>query len=770
MGKKKILEFFQKKPERFYKVKLFDELGFKRKQCKNCGKFFWTLTDQEICNDSTCRPYEFIGNPPTKKPLDYFETWQLIEKFFGENGHTALKSYPVVCRWFPLYFTIAGIVDFYRLTDSKLDFEFPANPVILPQICLRFNDLANTGVNSRSYTCFGMVQQSSLFDGKQGYWKDECIELDFRLLTEAFGIKPEEIVFIEDAWLGPSAFGACLEYHVQGLELGNAVFTEFVGNPESFVEMEKKVVDMGAGWERFTWITQGTPTSYDCVFGPVVEKLKKLCGLKEDKSLRNYWKLAGLLSFDEASDPNTVRKLVADRLGVPSEDLEKKVSKFETVYALADHTRAIVFAISDLGIPSNVGGGYNLRVILRRAFDFVEKLGLSVKVEEIASWHIDYLKKMFPHLEDHREEIEKIVEVEEERYKKTKEKSKRIIESLAGKELSEEELIKIYESEGITPESLGVKVPPLFYAKLTQKHEKPAEVEERFPFDVSTLQPTKILYYRPIYEFDATVLKASEDLVVLDQTAFYPTSGGQAHDTGYIDNIKVKEVIKAGKVILHRIEGSLEEGKKVHCKIDKDRREILKQHHTATHIVNAAARKVLGEHVWQHSAYKDVDKARLDITHYDALSEEEVEKIEAEANKIIRENLPVSIQILPRGEAEQKYSFRIYQGGVVPEKELRIVSIGDVDHEACGGLHCNSTGEVGCISILRTKRVQDGVVRLEYCSGSVAISYLKEMEKILREVAKKLEVSEEKVPEAVDKLFKEWKSKRKELKKRKVSK
>jgi alanyl-tRNA synthetase len=767
MGKKEILEIFQKKPERFYKVKLFDELGFKRRQCKNCGKFFWTLTEQEVCNDSTCRPYEFIGKPPARKKLDYFETWQVIEKFFVNNGHVPLKSYPVVCRWFPLYFTIAGIVDFYRLTNSNLDFEFPANPVILPQVCLRFNDLINTGVNSRSYTCFGMVQQSSLFDSKQGYWKDKCIELDFKLLTEAFGIKPEEIVFIEDAWLGPSAFGSCLEYHVQGIELGNAVFTEFVGTPERFVEMNKKIVDMGAGWERFTWITQGTPTSYDCVFGPVVEKLKKLCGLKEDKSLQSYWKLAGLLSFDETSEPTSIRKTVADKLKVPVKELEKKVSKFETMYALADHTRAIVFAISDLGIPSNVGGGYNLRVILRRAFDFIEKLGLNVKVEEIASWHVDYLKSMFPHLEDRREDIEKIIRVEEDRYKKTKERSKKLIESLAGKELSEEELLKIYESEGITPESLGVKVPPLFYAKLTQKHEKPVGAEEVAPIDVSSLPPTKVLYYQPVHEFDATVLKAHDNFVVLDQTAFYPTSGGQAYDTGYIGNARVKEVIKIGKVVVHRIEGKLEEGKKVRCKVDVGRRKILKQHHTATHIVNAAARKVLGPHVWQHSAYKDVDKARLDITHYDALSEEEVEKIETLANKIVRENLPVAVEVLPRGEAEQNYGFRIYQGGVVPEKEIRIVSIGDLDHEACGGLHCRSTGEVGCINILRTKRVQDGTVRLEYCSGDVAITHLKEQEKILEEVAKAFNVPEEKVPEAVKKLFEDWKSKRKELKKRK---
>jgi alanyl-tRNA synthetase len=764
MEKKEVLQKFHANPARFYKVKLFDELGFKRKRCKNCGKFFWTLTDQEVCNDATCKPYEFIGNPPAKKPLDYFETWQAIEKFFADNGHTPLKSYPVVCRWFPLYFTIAGIVDFYRMTDSALDIEVPANPVILPQICLRFNDIVNTGVNGRSYTCFGMVQQTAVYDGKQGYWKDRCIELDFELLTKVFGIKPEKIVFIEDVWVGPSAFGSCLEYHVDGLELGNAVFTEFVGTPQSFKEMDKKVVDMGGGWERFTWITQGTPTSYDCTFGSVVEKLKRLCSAKVDNTLIEYCRLSGILNFSESNGND--RKFIANKLGIPLEDLEEKVSKFETMYALADHTRALVFAISDSGIPSNVGGGYNLRVIFRRALSFLNKLNLDLKLQEIAFWHIEYLKKMFPHLENCRESIEKIFKVEEERFKKSEERAKRIVESLAGRELSEEELIKIYESEGITPESLGIKVPSTFYSKLTQKHEKPEEAREETMFDVSNLPETKILYYQPILEFEATVLKSVNGYVVLDQTAFYPTSGGQLHDLGKIDGLEVKEVIKVGKVILHKLDASLEEGKKVRCAVDAERRKILSRHHTATHIVNLSARKVLGEHVWQHSAYKDVDKARLDITHYDVLSEEEIEKIEEVANEVVRNNLPVRVEIMQRGEAEKRYGFRIYQGGVVPEKVLRIVSIDDLDHECCAGVHCKSTAEVGYISILRTKRVQDGVVRLEFLAGDVAINDLEEKARILKEVAQKLGVNPEEVPEAVENLFEEWKKKRKELRRK----
>src|SRR4030067_1164321 len=194
MGSEKriLIERLQKDWKKYWDLDFFKENNFLRKKCKNCGKFFWTLDpDTELCGDSSCVPYSFLGNPPTKKKLDYIETWKTIEKFFVKNGHQSIKRYPTICRWYPLFFTVAGIVDFYRIANNKITFEFPANPVILSQPCLRFNDIPNVGITGRHNTCFDMIQQSSLWDGKNGYWKDKCIELDFRLLTEAFGIKKE---------------------------------------------------------------------------------------------------------------------------------------------------------------------------------------------------------------------------------------------------------------------------------------------------------------------------------------------------------------------------------------------------------------------------------------------------------------------------------------------------------------------------------------------------------------------------------------------------
>ena len=241
--------------------------------------------------------------------------------------------------------------------------------------------------------------------------------------------------------------------------------------------------------------------------------------------------------------------------------------------------------------------------------------------------------------------------------------------------------------------------------------------------------------------------------------------GGQVHDTGTINGCRVTNVEKIGSVVVHEVESiNFKEGDTVHCVVDKERRLTLKRHHTATHIINACCRKVLGSWVWQHGAEKTPEKARLDITHYESLKDEEIEKIEEKANEIVMKNLPVKVYTMPRSEAEKKYGFRIYQGGATPSKTIRIVEIPGVDVEACGGLHCKRTGEVGFITIIKTKRIQDGVVRLEFCSGERAIEYLKKKEALLEEACKLLKVKEDKIVDAIKELFNEWKKLRKMVK------
>ena len=262
--KEVLQERFSSEYEKYYDVDLFKRKGFVRKQCPNCGKHFWTLRpERKLCDDSTCSPYTFIGDPPTKKRLDYIQAWDVVEKFFVKNGHTSVPRYPVVARWRPdLFFTVASIVDFQRIEDGKVVFELPTNPLVVPQMCLRFNDIPSVGVSGKHGTSFIMIGQTAIAN-KQGYWKDRCIDLDFELLTKEFGIPEQEVSFVESVWVGAGAFGYSLEYFVRGLEAGNAVFTAYEGDPSNYTELAEKVVDMGAGLERLSWITTGTPTYYD---------------------------------------------------------------------------------------------------------------------------------------------------------------------------------------------------------------------------------------------------------------------------------------------------------------------------------------------------------------------------------------------------------------------------------------------------------------------------------------------------------------------------
>jgi alanyl-tRNA synthetase len=258
------------------------------------------------------------------------------------------------------------------------------------------------------------------------------------------------------------------------------------------------------------------------------------------------------------------------------------------------------------------------------------------------------------------------------------------------------------------------------------------------------------LYYEDesIREFEAKVLKVVGKHVVLDQTAFYPRGGGQEPDTGEISGAKVVEVTKQGDIVLHRIEGRLADGQVVKGIVNGRRRDLVTKHHTATHVLNSASRNNLGSWVWQNSAFKEEDYGRLDITHHSALTKEETQRIEQTANEVIRRNLPVTIKFFNRGEAEQKYSFSIYQGGVVPANNVRIVNIEGWDIEACGGTHVKRTGDIGTVKIVKSERIQDGVVRMEFVAGEAAVRYMQNQDAQLGAIAQALGSSKEKVVES----------------------
>jgi alanyl-tRNA synthetase len=788
LGKKELAALFSSNPDRYYKVSLFDKEGFIRKKCSMCEKFFWTLDNsRHFCPDH--ENYSFIGKPPTNKHLDYVKAWKETEKFFRAQNHEIVRRYPVVCRWREdLYFTIASIVNFQRVVGNQVVFELPANPLVVPQMCLRFNDIENVGLSGRHYTGFCMIGQTCNADAPGGYWKDRCIDLDFGMLTEGLGIKAEEITFVEDVWMGAGAFGCSLEYFVRGLELGNAVFTEFEGNENDYRVMPNKIIDMGAGLERFSWITMGTPTSYDCCFGPVVSKLVDMTGTDTDReTLNRYFESISLKLEDKTaaisggSSIRDLKLLIAKEMKINEEQLSAFVAPYEAIYTVCDHIRTLVFAISDGALPSNVGGGYNLRVILRRALSILERLGWRniIRVEDIAELHIDYLKQMYPELEEHREDVRTILQLEASRYSSSRERMNSVAGSLKsnkkGKELTVDDLIRLYESDGITPDFLmeqGIiqNIPSTFYTRLAELHTSQVSSQASKPIlGLENLPPTKLLYYQDesIRHFQAKVLRTVEGkYVILDQTAFYPRGGGQEPDTGEIEGVKVVEVTKQADVVVHKIQvgGRIPAEKQtINGKVNARRRDLITKHHTATHILNSASRNTLGSWVWQNSAFKEENYGRLDITHHSTLTREEVKNIERTANRVIRENYPVIIRTYDRGDAEQQFSFRIYQGGVVPTSNVRIVNINGWDIEACGGTHVKSSGEIGLVKIVKSERIQDGVVRLEFVAGEAALSYMQQLDSQLASIAQALGSSREKIIESFDKAMEEAESAKKKL-------
>ncbi|MEM4397800.1 MAG: alanine--tRNA ligase-related protein, partial [Candidatus Woesearchaeota archaeon] len=267
-------------------------------------------------------------------------------------------------------------------------------------------------------------------------------------------------------------------------------------------------------------------------------------------------------------------------------------------------------------------------------------------------------------------------------------------------------------------------------------------------------------------EFDAIVEKANGKYIILNKTAFFPTSGGQLHDIGEIINLKdikqkynLVDCYKQGSIVVHVVDKKVElkKGDIIKGKIDFKRRLQLAQHHTSTHIINGCAKRVLGNHIWQAGAHKDIDKARLDITHYEALTDEQVMKIEKMANEIIEKNLPVYSTLMKRNIAELEYGFVLYQGGAVPGKILRIVNIPGFDVEACGGTHLHTTGEAKLIKILKTSKIQDAIVRIEFTAGEAAVKEIEKEITILQKAAKELDCKINQIPFRANELFEKWK-------------
>ncbi len=765
-----------------YELDFFKNNGFQRKQCKSCGKFFWTLGDADTCGEAPCVEYTFIGKPLLKEKQSVHEMRESFLSFLERNGHTRVSRYPITARWRDdVFFTQASIYGFQPWVIQGI-VEPPANPLGISQTCVRFNDIDNVGKTGSHFTMFEMMAHH-VFNkrGKEIYWKDRTTELCHEFLTGVHGLDPRMVNYSEAWWEGGGNAGPCLEVLLGGVEVATLVFMSYAMDNGNQRPMDIQVVDTGYGLERLTWISQGTPSAYEAVFGDVLEELKRLSGTKiDDAILAEYSKAAGSMKIETAADVRALKADAAARLGMKAEDFVKQIRPFESMYVVCDHTRALMFMLSDGVVPSNVRQGYFARLLVRRALREMSQLGIETKLSEIIASQVDYFSRDFPDLRENKAEIIKLVDVEHEKYRETLVKGRGIVQRLEAaeknekKRISDEDLIELYDSHGLNPEvvaefaSSPVTVPDDFYKRVAARHSKVEHDEIAPTIELPEgLPTTKLLFYKDPskYKFRAKVLAVIGDLVVLDKTYFYAESGGQESDHGTMKDMKVVHVDKVGNVVVHKVEGEMQavEGKQITSTIDENRRRRLQRHHTATHIVNGAARKILGNHIWQTGAHKGVDIARLDITHYADLTPEELEKIELLANETVLSATKVNSSFMERNLAEKRYGFRLYQGGAVPGKEIRVIRIGDFDVEACGGIHCKNSLEVGAIKILRTKRIQDGVVRLEFVSGMPAIEQLIGFWNAAVDASARLNTTPDKINEAVAKLMADKKDLTKEI-------
>ena len=786
----------KKFPAEEYDLPFLHEAGYVRKLCPKCNTYYWTQNpDQETCGEASphgCASYTFLNNPPTKKSCTLSEMRESFLSFFEKHGHARIKPYPVVARWREdLYLTHASIIDFQPYVTDGLA-PAPANPLVISQPCIRLVDVDNTGPTfGRHMTIFEMGGAHAFnYPDKEVYWKDQTVRYQNQWVTRDLGVKPEEIVYKEEVWSGGGNAGPCVESIIRGLEVDTLVFMQYKVVNDEFIKLPIRTVDTGYGIDRYTWLSQGTPSGFHAIYGNLLDKIFKMAGLTNiDKELLTKVAIvSGLVNVDKAASRIQTRRKEAELAGLNAEELEEFIRPIENAYAVADHTKCLSFILSEGVVPSNIQEGYLARLLFRRVYRLLRMLNIPDKLYDIMDMQVALWGKDFPQVKEMHNEIVEMVKVEDEKFEETIKRGQGMVKRISDelkekgrKEIPAETLTELYDSHGLPPEivkqaaengNMKVEIPDNFYTLIAQRHmqvSKPVEeknmYQERIKKHVEKTPPTTLLYYQDQYmkDFEAKVLKVVEkEFVVLDKTCFFPEGGGQPPDNGFLlFNGKKSEVIdvqKVGNVVVHKVKGNVpEEEQTVNGEIDWNKRYGLMKNHTSTHVIGGAAKRVLGQHVWQYGTQKGVVSSRLDISHFRRLTLDELHKIEMLANEAVMRNIKIDISWLPRNEAESKYGFRLYQGGAVPGKEIRVVRAGDWDVEACAGTHLKSTGEIGFIKIIHSERVQDGVERLEYSVGIEGVKAVQKNEKLLMKLAETLNAPLDKLDQTAERTVKELK-------------
>ena len=729
---------------------------------------------------------------------------QAFLDYFAQQGHTVVPSSSLVPHDDPtLLFTNAGMNQFKDcfLGREKRDYV----RAVSSQRCVRaggkHNDLENVGYTARHHTFFEMLGNFSFGD----YFKHDAIRFAWEFLTgdkwmnipkeklwvtvyasddEAYdiwakdiGVPTERIIRIGDNKGAPYASdnfwqmgdtgpcGPCTEIfydHGEGIwggppgspeedgdryiEIWNLVFMQFDRQPDGELKpLPKPSVDTGMGLERISAVMQHVHSNYE------IDLFQALL------------------------------KAAADATG--TSNLEEK-----SLRVIADHIRSASFLICDGVIPSNEGRGYVLRRIIRRALRHGHKLGQEKPFfHRLVAALAAQMGDAYPELRDNQPRIEKALLAEEEQFARTLADGMKVLESaiadLSGTVIPGDVVFTLYDTHGFPTDltndvarerGLSIDMDG-FEACMAEQRERSrgadtfaADYSDRLQIDATTDfsgydqlddQATVVALYRDGEEVK-TLQSGETGMVVLDRTPFYAESGGQVGDIGLLAvggaQFRVQDTRKRARAFVHIgvVEGgALNAGDKVSANVDSERRKAIMRNHSATHLMHAALRKVLGEHVTQKGSLVNADYLRFDFSHGEAVSAEQIEKIEALVNEQILANTSVTTQLMNIEQAKKAGAMALF--GEKYDADVRVLSMGrdNFSMELCGGTHVSRTGDIGLFKITAEGASSSGVRRIEAVTGARALEEMRRLERSVTQIAGLLKTSKEQVLGRVEQLL-----------------
>ena len=737
------------------------------------------------------------------KRLSSNELRQAFLDFFAERGHEVVASSPLVPGNDPtLLFTNAGMVQF---KDVFLGLDKRSyDRAVSSQRCVRaggkHNDLENVGYTARHHTFFEMLGNFSFGD----YFKREAIQYGWDFLTKTLELPPERLwvtvfndddeaaaIWLDEMKIDPERFtrmgekdnfwamgdtgpcGPCSEIfydhgpHVEGgppgspdedgdryVEVWNLVFMQFDRAADgTMTPLPKPSVDTGLGLERMAAVMQGVHSNYEIdLFAKLIEATAKTVGVENDGS--------------------------------------------SSLNVIADHIRACAFLIVDGVLPGNEGRGYVLRRIIRRAVRHGKKLGTDEPFfYKLVGPLAEEMGDAYPELQESRAHVEKVLKKEELRFAETLDQGMEILEGaideLSGEQIPGEIVFKLYDTYGfpldltadIARERGLVIDEEGFEAAMEQQRDRArsaskfaastegairTEAESVFcGYEGTEGSGTVVALYRDGEPVDA--LSAGEEgAVILSSTPFYAESGGQIGDTGILAEtgklFQVVDTQKNGSAIVHYgavEEGELQVGDSLDTIVDEERRQAIRLNHSATHLMHAALRNVLGEHVQQKGSLVAPDRLRFDFSHYEALTPEQIAEIEALVNEEIRRNVVADTRLMSYDDAMQSGAMALF--GEKYGNKVRVLRFGDFSIELCGGTHVDRTGDIGVFKVTSEGGIASGVRRIEAVTGKSALEWIDSREQTLAAVAGLLKSNPDQAAARVEQLLQQNKDLQKRL-------